>query len=320
VASIYRHGRGWRAQVCVNNVRDSETFRTRQEASRWALEAEERLARGGASRLPFAAVMERYAAEVSPRKRGARWELLRLRALARWPMAEIPMDKLGAADLSAWRDARLGQVKPATVARELNLIRSVLEKARRDWELIRVNPLADVMTPASPKGRKRRVTQDEIDRIALGLGVGDKLRGKTATQRTGLAFLFAIETGMRSKEILGLTWGEIRDKSVHLPLTKNSDERDVPLSPRAREILAVLPRGAPTAFAVDGRTRDVFFRRARDDAGLRTLRFHDSRSEAIWRLSKKLDILDLARVIGHRDLKSLMIYYNADADELADRL
>ena len=50
------------------------------------------------------------------------------------------------------------------------------------------------------------------------------------------------------------------------------------------------------------------------------LHFHDSRSEAIWRLSKKLDVLELARVIGHRDVRSLMIYYQTDADTLADRL
>jgi hypothetical protein len=48
--------------------------------------------------------------------------------------------------------------------------------------------------------------------------------------------------------------------------------------------------------------------------------FHDSRAEAIWRLSKKLDILQLARIIGHRDLKSLMIYYHEPASEIARQL
>ena len=62
------------------------------------------------------------------------------------------------------------------------------------------------------------------------------------------------------------------------------------------------------------------FRRARDTAMIENLHFHDSRAEAIWRLSKKLDVLELARVIGHRDIKSLLIYYQVDADELADRL
>lgn len=61
-------------------------------------------------------------------------------------------------------------------------------------------------------------------------------------------------------------------------------------------------------------------RRARDAAQIKNLHFHDSRAEAIWRLSKKLDVLELARVIGHRDINSLRLYYNTTADELADRL
>lgn len=61
-------------------------------------------------------------------------------------------------------------------------------------------------------------------------------------------------------------------------------------------------------------------RRARDAAQIKNLHFHDSRAEAIWRLSNKLDVMELARMIGHRDLKSLMHYYNADPDEIADRL
>ena len=48
--------------------------------------------------------------------------------------------------------------------------------------------------------------------------------------------------------------------------------------------------------------------------------FHDSRAEAIWRLSKKLDVMELARVVGHRNIGSLLLYYQATADELADKL
>lgn len=55
-------------------------------------------------------------------------------------------------------------------------------------------------------------------------------------------------------------------------------------------------------------------------AGIANLTFRDSRAEAIWRLSKKLDVMELARMIGHRDLKSLLIYYQTTAAELADRL
>ena len=112
----------------------------------------------------------------------------------------------------------------------------------------------------------------------------------------------------------------MRPKSVILPKTKNGDQREVPLSARAREIMAALPRDRPTCFDLNAKSRDTLWRKARDAAELGDLHFHDSRAEAIWRLSKKLDVLELARVIGHRDIKSLMIYYETSADELADRL
>ena len=46
----------------------------------------------------------------------------------------------------------------------------------------------------------------------------------------------------------------------------------------------------------------------------------DTRHEAITRLAKKLDVLDLARMAGHKDLRQLMTYYNATAEELAAKL
>lgn len=35
---------------------------------------------------------------------------------------------------------------------------------------------------------------------------------------------------------------------------------------------------------------------------------------------QKLDVVGLARVIGHRNLSILLLYCNASADEMADRL
>lgn len=48
--------------------------------------------------------------------------------------------------------------------------------------------------------------------------------------------------------------------------------------------------------------------------------FHDARSEATSRMAAKLDVLELARVIGHRDPRSLMHYYRANASALARKL
>lgn len=47
---------------------------------------------------------------------------------------------------------------------------------------------------------------------------------------------------------------------------------------------------------------------------------YDSRATACTRLARVVDVLTLARIIGHRDLRSLQIYYRETADSIADRL
>jgi integrase len=322
MASVYRHGKGWRVQVYVNGVRESGTFDTKARAAAWALEREAQLSGKKLPDKTMGDALRRYRDDVSPEKEGHKWEATRLDAMAAMPLAKRPMAALSPTDISDWRDARLKSVTPATVLREMNLLRSVIEVARRDWGWINGNPLKDVRKPKAPPSRKRRVTDDEIERLSTALGLHDGLAAGMAKQRTGLAFLFALETACRAGEIVGLTWEHVHTKDcyIHLPKTKNGEARDVPLSRRAIEILDVLPRDTATVFDLHPPTRDALFRKARQSAGLGDLHFHDSRAEAIWRLSKKLDVLELARVIGHKDLKSLLLYYNTSASDLAKRL
>lgn len=320
MASIYRSGKGWRAQVCIQGVRDSDSFRTKQEAAQWALQRESELS---GEKLPdhsLADAMKRYKREEAPKHRGSRWEITRIDAMLEWPLTTKRLAALKPADFAEWRDARLKVVSPGTVVREMNLMRSILRTAWRQWHWLKANPMEGTKPPKEPPSRKRRISADEIGKVLAACEVSD-LECRTALQRTGLAFAFALETAMRAGEIVGMRWSDVREKSVRLPVTKNGDARDVPLSPRARQIISALPRDDDKpVFSLDPGTRDVMFRRAKAIAKVENLRFHDSRAEAIWRLSKKLDVLELARVIGHRDIKSLMIYYQASADELADKL
>ena len=65
---------------------------------------------------------------------------------------------------------------------------------------------------------------------------------------------------------------------------------------------------------------DSLFRKAKGQCLITGLHFHDSRATAVTRLAKKLDILDLAKIIGHKDLRMLMVYYRESAESLADKL
>lgn len=320
MASYRKRGRTWRAELYVDGKRESQSFLTKAEAVAWATQREAELVGTAIPDKLLQEALRRYGREVSPKHKGERWELARLGLLERDKIAGMKLAKLKAGDLADWRDRRLQEVQAGSVAREMNLLKSVLEIARKEWGWVRVNVMRDVERPTAPPSRRRRIPADEVERLQFALGLDAGLCAETATQRTGLAFLFALETAMRSGEIVGMRWADVRPKSVTLPATKNGDVREVPLSARAREILAVLPRDDGPVFGLTDQIRDALFRKARDRCGIEDLHFHDSRAEAIWRLSKKLDVMELARVIGHRDLRSLMIYYATSADELADRL
>ena len=325
MASISKQANGrFRVQIDKAGRRDSKIFDTRHQAMAWAVQREEELT---GKQLPVRTLdqaLARYAEEVSPGHAGCNWELVRIGAMRRSPLAARRLADITGADIASWRDQRLKQVAPATVLREMKQLRAVFESARRDFGWIRANPMIDVTKPKAPPSRKRRIAEDEVQRLMLGFGLGETLRGDTDTQRVGLCFLLALETAMRAGEILGLTWGavDLESRVADLPRTKNGDVRQVPLSRRAVEILQAFGPGdsKKPVVGVLERSRDALFRKIRKRADLDDLHFHDSRAEAIWRLSKKFDVLQLARVIGHRDLKSLMIYYNESAADLARQM
>jgi integrase len=160
--------------------------------------------------------------------------------------------------------------------------------------------------------------------VRITFGITDDLPSTTLMNRVGLIFLFGVETAMRASEMLGLEWERVhlKERFVHLPKTKNGDARDVPLTTFAVKILKALPKGdnGEPCFNLTESSRDALWRKGRDRTTLKNLHFHDSRAEGIWRLSKKLDVLQLARAIGHRDINSLLIYYDETASEMAAKL
>lgn len=323
MASVYKYKDKYRVQLYAGGKRESGVFPTRREAAAWALEREAEL-RG--QRLPEKTLldaMRRFANEVSETRGGGDKERIRLKSFERFRIAGCKLEALTPADFSAWRDMRLADgLKPGSVARDMNLLRAVLEVSRRDWHWLRENPMRDVRWPKQPKGRARRISDEEERGLVAGFGLAAGLKAETATQRVGLAFLFALETAMRSGEILALTWDHVHltKRFVHLPKTKNGDARDVPLSTKAVGILAALPRSDTPVFNLTSPLRDALFRKVRDKTPHTAVHFHDTRAEAIWRLSKRLDVMQLARMIGHRDLKSLMIYYSESASAMAELL
>lgn len=334
MASIAKRDSGWRAQVAILGVRESKTFSTKAEAVSWAAKRETEIREGAATGIQRGKTVDdafrRYEKEVSAHKKGKDKEAIRLNAIGRMLIDDVPLKEWKLAEVTPevigkWRDDRLKKVLGSSVNRDLNLLSHVFSTAAREWKWITKSPIPDVRRPRDPPPRDRLYTQDEINRICLALGFEptQKTPAKKTMHRVAIAFLFACETAMRAGEICGLTAKDIKGRAAKLPETKNGSSREVPLSKRALELLSLLPSvpdGTPL-FDLDARNLDNQFRKGRDRALIKEATFHDSRHYAITRLAKKFpNVLDLARMTGHRDLRKLQIYYNETAEEMAKLL
>lgn len=109
----------------VKGQRDSKCFPTRKEAVQWALEREAELKGAKLPDKTFGDAMKRYVRELTDDRAGWRWEAVRLKALLRDSLAGRRLEALAGNAFADWRDRRLKEVKPGTVAREMNLMRSV---------------------------------------------------------------------------------------------------------------------------------------------------------------------------------------------------
>lgn len=313
----YKRGKSWRVEI--PGTRETKTFKTKAAAIAWETERKAEVqagTRGRPMKWTMADAFERYAREVAPTHRGHRWELLRM---ARWARQEglrdVRVTDLAPSDLTTWRDATAARVGPATVAREMNLMGSVLASAV-EWGWIKVSPARGIKRPRQPNPRRRRISDAEAKKITDALG----FKGEVITKRHQIAvmFLMAIETGMRRGELLSLSAAtvNVRTRVCELPMTKNGKPRSVPLSHRAVELWQLTPGG----FTVSETVCDSLFRRAKIKARVDDLHFHDSRGEGLTRLSKKLQPMELAMIAGAGIEMIMKVYYRTTAEEIAQRL
>lgn len=312
----------WLAHVRKYGQNLSRTFDTKVQAQSWALETEANLDPEGLVKgKTLGDAFIRYRDEISPTKKSYRTEFNRLNKFLRDPIAQLPLAEIRQHHFDTWIETSLTKIKSSSVNRDLNLLSALFEQAKR-WRWTKENPIRGIRRPKNPQPRDRRISDKEIEKILDALGFDGELV-TTTRHIIAVAFLFALETAMRQGEIWGLDWSDVylNKKFVRLHETKNGTKRDVPLSKEAVRLLTLLnPKEEGKVFNSNQESSGVIFRRALQLAQIEGLTFHDTRHEAITRLAKKLQILDLARAIGHRDVRSLMVYFNATAEEIAEQL
>ena len=313
----------WRARVRRGgHPTQSKSFHLRADAEAWARKLESEQERGTwrdsseAEDTTLAECLDRYTREHVPRKRAPARERSHVDALRALPFTSRAVARVRSADVAAARDAwtAVGHA-PATIVRRLAVLSRVFNVARREWGMESLaNPIEAVTKPHVANARTRRVSDAELDAICAATGSAE----------LSAVLRLAVETAMRRGELCALRWEhvDLKDRTAHLPHTKNGQARDVPLSSRAVAILHALPRridGQVFGSRPDSVTQA--FERAVQRAGLDDLHFHDLRHEATSRLSEKLpNLIELAAVTGHKDLRMLKRYYHPRAADLAKKL
>ncbi len=329
MAYIYKHGNRWRAQVQRNGSRASKTFATKAAAILWA-QAEESamlaIKDGGFPKKTLADALDRYKEDVSPTKKGARFELLRLGAVARdFPhIAGKQLTQVKTSDMVEWRDRRLKIVSPGSVQRDINLLSNVFRTAWKEWQWSDFNPFEGMKAPGDNAPRERIIHWTEIKKIVRWLGYRTNAKPTTKMQECALAFMISLRTAMRAGEILSLGADNVNlpgrvAKVAHKTQHITGRPREVPLSRHAVRLLA--PVMAPRIFTVTSASLDALFRKAKTNMAIDDLHFHDARADALTRFSKKVDVLTLAKISGHRDLSVLQNhYYRVTSEDIARRL
>ena len=323
MASFRFRNNRWQARVQRKGQKDlAKSFLNKPDAEKWARSIEIEIDRGTyintdyAQKTLFKEILQKYLDDVAPHMRSADNQIVRVRKLMKHPIAEVNMAHLSPKHMADYRDERLKEIKPNTVIRELAILSSVINLARREWGLNIINPITMIKKPSSTKGRDRILNDEELGRLIIQLE-------KISPWYKPLVE-FAIETAMRRGELLSLLWANVSfEKSIaFLPLTKNGDSRYIPLSLKAIRILKLLPRDIEgRVFPLNKQTVSILFLRAARRAEVLDIHFHDLRHMAITRLASKFsNPIEIAAISGHKSLSMLKRYTHIKAEDLVQKL
>lgn len=325
-----QRGSSWRITVTFDNKRYSATRDTAKECEQWASLKLLELKTGKANfeqgikpAYPFRLLCNKYYEEHGRHMRSARTINFKLKNLDHIApnLADKSIYDFRPADIAEWRNNRKKEVKVATLRNEHAIYSAVFTYAMKELFLLESNVWHSVSMPSKEKSRNQRITPEHQDTLLKVMEWDGSTTPINSRQYVAWAFLFALETAMRQGEILAMRRADLRDGFIHLPMTKNGESRNVPLSKEAKRLLLLLPPENDKLLPIDKNIFCAMWMRVKKKAKLPEINFHDSRHEAITRMVKvrKLPVEVLAKITGHKTIGILInTYYNPDAQDLVE--
>ena len=116
---------------------------------------------------------------------------------------------------------------------------------------------------------------------------------------------------MRRSEFLTLKWIDVNleTRIASLYDTKNGDDRHIPLTKTAIQLLSNLTQSNEFVFPISANCLRLAWERCSNKSNIKGLRFHDLRHEAVSRFFEmSLPISEVAMIYVHKDVRQLFRY------------
>jgi len=306
---IYKVGETWYIDYYADGRRIREVVGEKKSEARAALEARKGEIRTGKfhfkeeKRILFEKFADEYMEYAKLNKKSWLRDEISLKHLIPH-FKGMSLLKINPKHIEDYKRKRLDKVKPATVNRELTLLKFMFSLARK-WKYANENPVKEVKFFQERQLIIHTLNKEEA--IKLMAVAADHLKP---------IIMLALNTGMRRGEILNLRWNDVDfDRQfIYIKETKSGMMRKVPMNSLVIDSLKKLERKNSFVFQnpkTDERLKHIrtAFYTARRKIGLDDFRFHDLRhTAATWMVTEGIDLVTVKEILGHSDIKTTMRY------------
>jgi len=230
-------------------------------------------------------------------------------------------------DIEKWKVKRKEKLKPASVNRELALVKHLFSKAV-EWKKVKENP-AKIIKRMKGEGRRLRYLMPDEIQILLSNCDG-LLWGLLRPLVT-----VGLHTGARQGELRGLKWSQVDFQLGVITLldTKNGERRDIPINETVRATLEALEKKSEFVFpctngnGLNHARIHIAFHEALDASGIEDFHFHDLRHTFASNLVMNgAELNDVRVLLGHKNMEMTLRYshlspkHKAKAVNILDRV
>lgn len=268
-------------------------------------------------RVLFRDFAQTYLERHAFKNKGLETDRHQLKAINRF-IGDKHLHEITVFDLETFRSERLKKVKPATVNRNMALIKSILNRAV-DWGKLQpeLNPAPKIKKLPENNLRLRFLSKEEIERLYAHCD-GELLA----------LVQVAINTGMRRGELMGLTWNDvdIHSRQIYVRDSKSGNGRVIPMNENVRSVLLSLKKLSDRSNLFASNHREAF-EAAIKRAKLKDVTFHTLRHTAASHLAQAgVNLLSISKILGHSTTQMTARYahlspdYQAKAITVLDRV